>query len=132
MEDYLKKEYNIHSSEYLEKEEEIEEYFQDNGSLFFDCGQGYSENKVEFITMIENKFYQVNLKAEIESSKQDRGDRLYWVEKITEIIWKEIEKPLPKPRTEFVFKAQLTVGEKKRIEKLLEAMKINNEYKNKE
>ena len=129
MEDYLKKEYHVYSSEYLEKEEEIEEYFFDNGGQFFDCDQGYSENKVEIIAMIENKFYQVNLKAEIESSKQDRGDRLYWVEKIKKVTWKEIQKPLPKPRTEFILKAQLTEAEKERIEKLLEVMKINNEYK---
>jgi len=99
MECYLKKDYHvIEDPEYLKCTEQIEDYFSEDYAEFFDCGQGYYQDKANTIIKIGKKYFDVTLLAEIGSSKQDRGDRLYWVEDIEKVIWKRIEKPLPKER----------------------------------
>lgn len=100
----LKKQYSIITdSRYLCEESDIIPYFEVCGIDFFDCGQGYSQDEATVIIAIHNKYYEVTMKASITSSKQDRGDRLYWVEDISDITYIEILKPKPKSEEIFVF-----------------------------
>lgn len=113
MEQYLSEDYGvIEDKNYLTKEEDIEPYFKDDSYDFFDCGQGYYQEEVEVICCIGDKFYKVKIKAEIGSAKQDRGDRLYWVEGIESVIYEEIEKPKPKAREIVLYKVWVTKEEK--------------------
>lgn len=97
-EEYLKKDYNVYESHYLKSPLQIEDHFKEDSHDFFDCGQGYYQDEAEVLVKIGNKFYNVKLYAEIGSEKQDRGDRLYWVEKIRSVKYSEVDKPLPKSR----------------------------------
>ena len=96
MEQYLKDQYNVREISYLESEEYIVSYFMEDPHDYFDCGQGYYEEEVEVIVKIKDKFYSVKITAEIGSSKQDRGDRLYFVEGAESVEYKQIEKPVDK------------------------------------
>ena len=90
----LKKQYSIITdSRYLCEESDIVPYFKDSGIDFFDCGQGYSQDEATVIIAIHDTYYEVTMKASIMSSKQDRGDRLYWVEDITDVTYTEIPEP---------------------------------------
>ena len=96
MEQYLKDQYNVREISYLKSEDDIVPYFMEDPYDYFDCGQGYYEDEVEVIVKIKDKFYSVKITAEIGSSKQDRGDRLYFVEGAESVEYKEIEKPVDK------------------------------------
>ena len=100
----LKKQYGIiEDSRYLCEESDIVPYFKDCGIDFFDCGQGYSQDEASVIVAIHETFYKVIMKASIMSAKQDRGDRLYWVEDITSVTYEEILKPEPKSEEIYTF-----------------------------
>jgi hypothetical protein len=116
MEKYLKEEYNVYESEYLTKEEEIEEYFENNGSDFFECGQGFYQDEAEFICKVGDKFYNVEIRAEVLSEKQNVGDRLYWVDNITSVEYEEIPKPQPKERINVTYTLELTRDQKIALE----------------
>lgn len=69
---------------------EIEDYFKD-------CGKEYYENDVDFLDSIEHvaikiqdDYFLVEIEAELESEKRDKGDRLYSVESITSISYSPI------------------------------------------
>lgn len=99
MEKYLTEEYNVfEDKEYLTSEDEIEDYFKDNGSNWLDCGQGYYEDKTDLICKVGNKFYIVDISAEVIGEKQDVGDKLYFVDYISSVEYEEIEKPKPKEK----------------------------------
>lgn len=101
LEEYLIKQYNVHEDKnYLQDESDIEDYFKDDGYDYFDCGQGYSQDEADVIVHIANKFYLVTMEAEIGSQKQDRGDRLYFVEDIVNVEHREIDKP--ERKTEYI------------------------------
>lgn len=120
MEDYLKNDYGvIQDRNYLKCEEQIEPYFKDNYSDHFDCGQGYAQDEAIAIIKIAQKYYSVKTTAEIESAKQDRGDRLYWVEKIASITWEELPKPLPKETEQFTYTFTLNKDKRAHLEEFL-------------
>lgn len=119
MESYLKEEYDVYESKYLKDESEIEDYFMDSGVDFFDCGQGYYQDEVDLIVKIEDKFFRVDIYAEIMSAKQDVGDRLYWVDGINEVEYKEIPKPLPKDRVDVTYNLTMTHSQKNRLEEFM-------------
>lgn len=120
-EPYLKKEYDVYENKnYLKSPLQIVEYFKDRGADHFDCGQGYSQEEADILVKIGDKFYEVHMEAEIEGAKQDRGDRLYWVEKISSVTYKEVPKPLPKAREDKVYNLkQLSAEDIKAIDELL-------------
>lgn len=60
-------------------------YFKDEGRELFECGQGIYQDYSEEYCYIEDVFFKAKIKAEIFSSKQDVGDRLYWVERIESV-----------------------------------------------
>lgn len=120
MEDYLKKQYNVqYDPEYLVTEEDIVPYFEDNGREYFDCGQGYYEDAVSLLAKVGDKFYQVSIEAEIMSAKQDYGDRLYWVESVTEVTFEEVPKPVENTADTFSYKLELTAAQKSKLESFL-------------
>ena len=124
MEDYLKKEYNVYEDlKNLVKESQIEEYFLDYRDIF-DCGQGYYQDEVVEICKIEDNFYSVTIKAEIGSAKQDRGDRLYWVEKIESVTYEKIDKPLPKEKQKVEYSLNLTKHQYEELEKSIDNLGI--------
>lgn len=115
LEEYLIKQYEVHEDKsYLQDVSDIEDYFKDNGYDYFDCGQGYYQDDADVIVHIANKFYLVTMEAEISSQKQDRGDRLYFVEDIVRVEYREIDKP--EKKTEYI---SIKVNEND-IEKVLE------------
>lgn len=72
--------------------ENYKDYLEDVVYDYLECGQGFYEDKWEPILKIEGKLYQAQVKAEIQSSKQDRGDRLYWVEGIESVTITELKR----------------------------------------
>jgi hypothetical protein len=125
MEDYLTTDYGvIEQCEWLKSTEQIEAYFKEDYHDYFDCGQGYCQEEAELILKIGKKFYAVTLHAEIMSAKQDVGDRLYWVEDIESVEWKEIEKPLPKTRKSSTYIFELSSEEKSLLDSFIKENNI--------
>ena len=62
-----------------------QEYYEDNGYDFFECGQGEYQNEAVEFCFVQDAFFKVDIVAEVLSSKQDVGDRLYWVESIESV-----------------------------------------------
>jgi len=120
VEDYLIKEYGVISNpRRLKHENQIEDYFKDCGSEYFDCGQGYYDDGKELIVKIGPKFFSVYLEAEIGSAKQDRGDRLYWVEDIESVKWEEIEKPKKKEDVVTLYKITMNRDDRDNFQALM-------------
>ncbi len=115
----------IQSENGLRSEEEIEDYFRSDYSDFFDCGQGFSQDTAVVLIKIGFKFYHVTLTAEIGSAKQDIGDRLYWVEELEKVEWKETEKPKPILVKSYSYSFEFTLEEKADFERML----LQHEYK---
>lgn len=84
---------NFYESELLPKSEgEIVEFFKEHGRGLFHCGQGYSENLVSVICKVGKDFYSVTIEADIGSVRQDKGDRVYHVESITNVDYFKLGK----------------------------------------
>lgn len=117
---------------YLNDESEIENYFLDMGRELFDCGQGYCEDEKTVLFKIGDKFYEIELSAYIGSAKQDRGDRLYWVESISNVSYSEVTEPALMPNAElethgenvYEYKLQMTTNQKDLVDNFLKEMKI--------
>src|SRR5690625_2208849 len=129
MEQYLLDQYDvIEDKKWLTSEESIEDYFEDIARDYMECGQGYYQDEAEFICKIGNKFYEVIVYAEIGSAKQDVGDRLYWIDSIEEITYREIEKPAPKPVARVSYKINATESQMVEIEGYLETKNRSEEH----
>ena len=99
----LKKQYQIiEDSRFLCEESDIVPYFEDNYDIF-DCGQGY---------------YQ-------DSAKQDRGDRLYWVDELDSVVYTKIDTPTLKEST--VVSMKILKEDLQKIKLLFEKYKITYE-----
>ena len=73
-------------------EYEIVDYYKDCGSEYFDCGEGYHQDDATiYIELDSGKIYEVNMKAECEGNKTDYGDRIYFVDEITSVTFKEVD-----------------------------------------
>jgi hypothetical protein len=96
MEDYLKIDYNVIEFDGLTSADDIVPYFEDMGHELLDCGQGYFQDEAIELVKIGDKFFEVTIIAEVYGDKQDRGDRLYYVDHIKSVTYKEIPKPEPK------------------------------------
>lgn len=86
-------------------------YFNDEGYDLLDCGQGYYTEEAKIKVFIDGKSYEVTIKGEIDSAKQDRGDRLYWIESIESVTYEEIPTPEPKPRRNYFLNELVNVTE---------------------
>ena len=127
LEEYLVKEYSvIKDTTGLKDTSQIEDYFKANGYDYFDCGQGYCQEEADQIIEISGVYYLVKMEAEIGSSKQDRGDRLYWVENIDSITWEIIDKPQPKLRIDYKIDLSLTVDQAAYLENHLKEIGFIN------
>ena len=124
MEQYLKDQYNVYEDlKWLKDETQIVETFKDIGADYLDCGIGYSQEAAEVICHISGKFYKVLIEAEITSSKQDRGDRLYWVDYITNVTYEEIDKP--KRKDDNLIVMRIEAYKKQAVTNLLNSEGIN-------
>jgi hypothetical protein len=119
-EQYLKDDYDVYECAGMQSHLEIPGYFKDCGQQFFDCGQGYYEEEADVLVKIGNKFYEVHIEAETDSQRMDVGDRVYWIDKITDVTYEEVEKPKPLLVKEYSYDFNLTLEEKERLEALLE------------
>lgn len=120
MEQYLIEQYDVYEDKnWLTSEDEIIDTFMDIGQEFLECGQGYYQDEKSTICKIGDKFYQVDIYAEIMSAKQDVGDRLYWVERIEEVEYKEINKPQPKDIEKVTYYLELTESQKTGLEEFM-------------
>lgn len=127
MEKYLIDQYGVIEDEnWLTHEDEIVEYFKDCGDEYLDCGQGYSQDEAELICKIGDKFYEVCITAEIMSAKQDRGDRLYWVDYISNVTYEEIPKPQPKPKKNFAYSVHVTHEQHDALNRFLKTNNIEH------
>ena len=102
MHDYLYNEHSYTKLEYdLESPDEIEELFLDVGADFLDCGQGFYTEKDTIHIFLNGKSYAVTITGTIGSQKQDRGDRLYYIDDIESVTYVEIPTPEPKERKNY-------------------------------
>lgn len=121
MESYLIEQYDVFEDvKWLTDAKDIEDYFTDNGRDFLDCGQGFYQDEASVICKVGDRFYEVNISAEITSAKQDVGDRLYWVEDITNVTYKEIEKPVPKDVEKTTYTVTLTEEQRRNLEQYMD------------
>ena len=129
MESYLIEEYGVIEDKLgLTEENQIKEYFEDLGRELLNCGQGYYTDESSVICKIGERFYKVEIEAEIGSSKQDIGDRLYWVERVSHVDYEEIPKPTPKNTDIYEYKLILTDEKRLKLEKFLKENKIEILY----
>lgn len=122
LEEYLVEQYGvIMDKKYLKHTSQISNFFNDCYNDMFDCGQGYAQDEAEAIVFIDGVFYNVKITAEIGSQRQDRGDRLYWVESLESIDFEEIEKPKEKLKKiyDYSFSATLLKEEKIALDKII-------------
>ena len=74
------------------QEEDIEAYFKDMGKEYFDCGEGYYQDESTIYVQLDSgKIYEVHMEATCEGNKTDYGDRIYFVDEITKVEFKEID-----------------------------------------
>ena len=72
-------------------EDDIVDYYKDMGKEYFDCGEGYYEDaSTIYVELDSGKIYEVNMEAECVGNKTDYGDRIYFVDKITSVTFKEV------------------------------------------
>lgn len=76
---------NYYESSDLTSKEDIIAHFEDVGRSFLKCGQGEYEEETSLVCKIGEDFFTVYLSAEIASSRQDIGDRLYFVDYISDV-----------------------------------------------
>ena len=73
-------------------EDEIVDYYKDCGKEYFDCGEGYHQDDATiYIELDSGKIYEVNMEANCEGNKTDYGDRIYFVDEITSVTFKEVD-----------------------------------------
>ena len=73
-------------------EDGIVDYYKDCGSEYFDCGEGYHQDDATiYIELDSGKIYEVNMEAKCEGNKTDYGDRIYFVDEITSVTFKEVD-----------------------------------------
>jgi len=123
-EPYLKEDYGVIQEKWLVDPEQFRDYLSDEIGELLECGQGYSQNEGSVIIKLGLQFYQVDFTAEINSSKQDRGDRLYWVEDLDTVSWKEIDKPEPKAKGIRQYEFFMNNDEHERLVNLLDKHKF--------
>ena len=120
MEQYLINDYDVFEDvKWLTDESQIENYFTDNYDDLFDCGQGYYQAEANLICKVKDEFYEVAVKANIGSQRQDRGDDFYFVDYIKSVEYEEIDKPLPKDREIVTYTISLTKSEKVSLENFM-------------
>jgi len=117
---------NVVESPYVTSVEDIQDFFNDDAPDYFECGQGYYQDEANVVVKIDDKFYNVHMIAEIGSEKQDRGDRLYFVEsvesvQITEMTPQDVHERVMQELITDVDAAQVVLAEAQ--EALVEHMK---------
>lgn len=124
-EQYLIDDYGLHEFKDLKHESQIPDWFKSDFNDEFKCGQGFCEDTAVLFVKIGAKFYYVTLTAEICSQRQDRGERLYWVERIQKVEYEETDKPEPKTKHSYTFNMNLSKETLAQIENFLKENEIS-------
>lgn len=124
-EQYLIDDYGVFECPTLKSHLQIEKYFKSNGREYFECGQGSYQDEAYVFLKIGNKFYDVTINAEINSQRMDVGDRMYWVDKITNVEYEEVEKPEPKSRVIYKCELNLNMEQKDLFLEFIKTQNIN-------
>lgn len=102
-------------------EKDAKEYFYENGSDLFELGIGRYQDKAEDFCYINEVFFKVEVQAEVWGTKQDRGDKIYHLEKINAVTFAKASE------TDVIEKKKSSLTEK--ISKLMnQARDLNLEY----
>lgn len=106
LEQYLIDDYGFFEDNCLNHESLIEEYFNNKDSAqYFNCGADEYEDFATVNVKIRNKYYEVYISAEINSTKNMDGcQRYYWFENVQSVTYEEIDKPLPLDRKDYDIK----------------------------
>lgn len=129
IEQYLVDEYKVIHFSFLTHESDIKGWLEAEGDAYFDCGQGYATDEVDLIVATQDgKFYEVNVKAKLGSQEQDRGTRLYWVDRIKSVKYMEIPKPEPKLLFNYDFSVRLTDVQRGMIDDLFKRMGVEPKF----
>ena len=73
----------------FKNKEDASDHYKEKAYDELDCGQGYYQDQVSYHCFIDGEFKEIEIHAEIGSQKQDRGDRLYWVDGIEKVVFKD-------------------------------------------
>lgn len=72
-------------------EDDIIGYFKDMGREWFDCGEGYYQEEATLYAQLDSgNIYEIIMEAICEGNKTDYGDRIYFVDEITKVTFKEV------------------------------------------
>lgn len=116
---YLIDDYDVYQSKYLKCEEQIEEYFKSNGKDFLEADQDGAESETTLIVKIGKKYYEVDIEAEIGRECCDNCADVYFIDEISKVTWKEIDKPLPKDKIKFTYSFELNKDHKNFLDNFL-------------
>ena len=122
----LRIDYDIVEDEnYLTSKDDIEDYFKDNGRDYIECGQGFFQDEAYLLVRIGEEFFDVTIFAECIGEWQEYGDKVYHVDRITDVTWTQVPTPTLKKRDTCMFVANLTEHEADDIERFLKGRKIS-------
>ncbi|MGG4105230.1 hypothetical protein AAXB25_15035 [Paenibacillus lautus] len=121
LEQYLIDQYGVIEDErYLTSLDDLYDFVDDMSNELFDCGQGYYQDEANLIVKIGNKFYDVTAYADVVGEKQDIGDKLYFVDRISQVDHVEIKKPEPKEILSVTYTLSVTNDEKRFVERFMD------------
>ena len=80
----------------IDNVEDIEGYFKDCGRELFEGDPYGYETEAYTVVKIEDKYYGVTVEVTMVGERQDYGDKIYHVESIDNIIYKELDYELLK------------------------------------
>jgi len=106
----------IVENKWITQPHDIAAYFMDMGNDYLPCGQGYYTDEASVAVKIDEDYFIVQIQGEQCSSKQDRGDRLYWIEEITSVTFKPTTKKVIADAKNIEIYSQITKLEAKIIE----------------
>lgn len=125
-EPYLVEDFGVIEFEDLKHHTQICDWFDsvESSAKYFHCGKGYCDDTAKLFLKIGDKFYDVNITAEIVGQRQDIGEKIYWVESILTVSYEEVEKPLPLERRLTVIYVECTKDKMVQIEAFIESINV--------
>lgn len=120
----------LEDSNYLTSPDQIEQYFTDNGRDYFDCGQGYFQDEATIFVKIGDDFFDVTITADCIGDWQEYGDKVYHIEKITNVTWEKIDKPISYSRKPVKLIMNLTTNQLEELYNWLHRRRIDYTFDN--
>lgn len=92
----------------FKNQEEADEYFSDSVSELIQCGQGHYQDEAEAFCYIDDVFFLATIKAEIGRQSCERGDKLYYVEKLESVSYQKYSEEVERENIKKEKQAKLT------------------------